>query len=109
MRLVGLHHDGTARGQRRGGVAAGDGEGQGEIARAEDGDRTDRNQHASQVGPWQRLPVRQRGVNARIDPGPLAHHRSEQPQLSAGSRTFAGQPCDRQACLGVRAFKQRIA
>jgi hypothetical protein len=50
MRRVRLHHDGAARRESRGRVAARGGKGEGEIARAEDDDRAERNEMTADVG-----------------------------------------------------------
>ena len=60
--------DGAARGEGGGGVAAGHGIGEGEIARAEDGDRPERAAHRTMVGFRERLAVGVGGLDARIDP-----------------------------------------
>ena len=57
MRGVRLDDDGAAGGERGGGVSAGDGEGQGEIAGSKDGDGAERAQHGAEVGARQRLAV----------------------------------------------------
>ena len=50
MRRVGLHHDGAARRQRRGGVAARDGKGERKVAGAEHDDGPERDAPLAQVG-----------------------------------------------------------
>jgi hypothetical protein len=66
---VGLHHDRAAGRERRDGVAAGDGERQREVRRAEHGDRSERHQHAAHVGLRQRLALGLGAVDPRLDPG----------------------------------------
>ena len=50
VRRVALDDDGAARGERRRGVAARGREREREVARAEHGDRPDRDEHAAHVG-----------------------------------------------------------
>src|ERR1019366_5672840 len=50
VRGVGLDDHGTARGEGRGGVAAGHGEGEGKVRTAKDADRSQRHAHSSKVG-----------------------------------------------------------
>ena len=50
MPRVNLDDDGVARREGRGGVAARDREGEGEVGGREDRDRAERHEHAAQVG-----------------------------------------------------------
>src|SRR5687768_15783082 len=68
MRPMRFDYDRAAGSECAGGVAAGDGEGEGEIRRAEDDDRAKRLQHPSDVWSRERLPVWQGWVDTRIDP-----------------------------------------
>ena len=68
VRMVAHHDDGAARGEGGGGVAASDGVGEGEVARAEDGDRANRTEQRAVVRLGQRLTVRISRLDARIDP-----------------------------------------
>ena len=80
MGVVRLDDDGAAGGQRRCGVAAGDREGEREVAGAEDGDGAQRNGALPDVGPRQRGSIGQRGIDAGAVPAALAQHAGEQPQ-----------------------------
>ena len=89
MGAVRLDHDGTARRERRGRVAAGDGEGEGKVAGAEDDHRPERNEHPAQIRTRQRLAIRERRINPRVDPRAFAHELREKPELPAGAAAFA--------------------
>ena len=90
MRVMGLDDDGAAGGQRRCGVAAGDGERQREVACTEDGDRAQRDEALANVGAWQRGSVGTRRIDAGAVPAALAKHLGEQSQLAGGTADLAG-------------------
>ncbi len=104
-----LHDHGAAGREGRRRVATGDGKCQGKIARAKHDHRAEREQHPPQIGAGQRLAIRQRGVDARIDPRALAHELREEPELPAGARALAGDARERQAGFGIRPLEQRVA
>ena len=91
VRGVRLDDHGASCGQGGSGVSARDGEGEGEVAGAEDGDGTQRPQHGADVGAWERLAIGECGVDAGVDPGTFLHNRGEEAQLVAGAAYFAGQ------------------
>ena len=82
VRVVGHHDDWTASGEGRGGVAAGDRVGEGEVAGAEDGDGADRTEERAMVRLGQRLAVRICGLDAGIDPIALLDEIGEEAQLA---------------------------
>jgi hypothetical protein len=91
------------------GVAAGNREGQREIARAEDRNRTDRNVPPPDVGARQRFPVRERGIDGRAHPLAAPHQLGKELQLAHRARPFAFQPCLREAGLGTRTLDEHVA
>jgi hypothetical protein len=109
MRRVCLDDNRAAGGECRCRIAAGRRECEREIARAKNDNRANRLQHAPYIRARRRLPLRQRRIDACIDPRTFAHGRREEPQLSAGTAALAGDPRGRQAGLGQRAFDQYIA
>ena len=100
VRAVRLDDDGAAGGQRRGGVAAGHGEGEREVAGPEDRDRADRDEHPAQVRAraHRGLPG---GVDRGLEVAALVEHLGEQPQLVAGAGQLAVQPGGAQCGLPV--------
>lgn len=74
-----LDHDRAARGECRGGVPAGGGEGERKIAGAEDGDRAQRHHPLPEVGSWEWRALGQR----RVEPDPevvaVPDHVGEEP------------------------------
>ena len=86
---MGLHHHGAAGRQRGSGVAAGNREGEREIAGPEDRHRPYPDAVLPDVGAGERLPVGKRRVDARIQEVPPAHHGSEQAQLVRGAGALA--------------------
>ena len=81
--------------------AAGDAEREGEVGGAEHHDRADRLQHAPQVRPGQGLTLRQRGVDARLDPLAAPGDFREGANLTGGPPALALQAHAAQACFGV--------
>src|SRR5690606_27256195 len=106
---VALDDDGSAGSQRSSGIAARDRESQGEVAGAEYGHRADRDVLQAQVAARQRLALRQRLVDARIDPVAAQDFAREQAELAHGAAALALQAGDRQTRFLVRALDQRIA
>ena len=104
-----LDHHGTAGGERRGGVAARDREGEREVARPEHGDRAERDVAQAQVRARQRLALRQGGVDAQVEPFAPADHVGEQLQLADRSAALALDAGARQPGLGGGALHERIA
>src|SRR4051794_29358971 len=82
MRRVALHDDGAAGGERRRGVAAGGAEREWEVARAEDGHRADRDEHAPDVGAREGARVGVGGVDDRVDVVPRLDDRAERLDLT---------------------------
>ena len=108
MRLVPLDDDRTARGQRGGRIATGDGEREREVARPEDGDRADRHQLQPKVGARQWSALRQRWVEAHAAMVTLPSDAGEQPQLTGSARELTGDARLRQAALGDRGRDDRL-
>eukprot|EP01136_Pigoraptor_vietnamica_P017639 Opistho-1_new@63098 len=109
MRGVTLDHDRAARGERRRGVAAGDREGEREVARTEHCDGAERNVPAAEVGPRQRRAIGQGGIDRRVQPVARADKGGEHAQLPHRAAALALEPCARQAALGHCAFDQIVA
>ena len=97
----------AAGGQRRGGVAAGDREGQREVAGPEDGDRTERDGALPQIGARKRQPVGQGSLDAHLPPGAVADERREQPQLTHGAGGLPRHPGGRQSGFGHDSIGER--
>ena len=89
VRVVRHHDDGAARGEGRGGVAAGDGVGEGEVARAEDGDGADGTEERAVVRLGQGLAVRIGGLDAGVDPIAFLDEVGEEAQLAHGAADLA--------------------
>ena len=68
MRGVRLHDHGAACGERARRVATGDGKREGKIARAENDDGAERDEHPAQIGLGHGLAIGQRGIDARVAP-----------------------------------------
>ena len=100
---VGLHDDGAAGGEGGGGVAARGGEGEREVARAEDRDRAERHHPLADVGARQRRTVRHRGVDPDAEVVALADDGREHPQLSRRTPDLT-----RDAALGQPALADRL-
>ena len=103
---VGLDDDRAACGECRGGVAAGDGEREGEVGGAEDDDGAEGDEHAAEIGAREWLAVGERGIDPRVDPGPLTNDRGEEAELAARAAAFADQACLGQSGLGVGALNK---
>ena len=89
VRVVRHHDDGAARGEGRGGIAAGDGVGEREVARAEDGDGADGTEERAVVRLGQGLAVRIRGLDAGVDPIAFLDEVGEEAQLAHGAADLA--------------------
>jgi hypothetical protein len=89
---VDLHHDGAAGRERAGRVAAGDAEGEREVAGREDGHRSDRDEHAAQVRPWGGGRVRIRVVDGELEVAAVGKDVGEQAQLVDRAGQLAPQP-----------------
>ena len=107
--VVGLDDDGAAGGERGGGVTAGDGEGEREVAGAEDDDGADGDLALPDVQPRCRGTVRLGGVDAGGVEVPGPDHLGEESQLSDGTADFTGQPCRGQPGLGHGTVDDRFA
>ena len=105
MGRVALDDHRAAGGQRRGGVAAGDREGEREVARAEHGHRAERRRCAGAGrGAAAACGRAGRGRCGASSQSPVAHDLREQPQLADGAAALALEPLARQAGLGRRAL-----
>ncbi|KGD19430.1 amino acid permease domain protein [Burkholderia pseudomallei] len=106
VRLDDHRAPGRERGRR---VAARDRERERKIGRAEHGDGADRDIAQPQVDARQRLALRARGVDARVDEAAVAHDGREQRELPDGARALAFDPRARQPRFGRAALDQRVA
>jgi hypothetical protein len=91
MSRVSLHHHRAAGGQRASGVSTGNRKGEGEVGCSVYRDRTQRNQHTSEVRTGQWLTVGQSGVDAGIDPRSLGNEIGKHAKLPHGAATLAVQ------------------
>ncbi len=107
VRGMRLEHDGGARRQRRGGVTAGDREGEREVAGAEDGHRPERDLEAAQVGA-RRDRGGVRGVDGGVQVGAAGDQVSEHAELGVRPGQFAAQPGLAQRGLLVRRGDQLV-
>ncbi|MGX1159630.1 hypothetical protein RKD54_000539 [Pseudarthrobacter sp. SLBN-100] len=97
---VGLDDHGAANCQGRGGVTAGDREGEREVRRREHGHRPNGLQDAAQVGRgWSGLRVRV--VDHCLEVGAFGDHAGEQAKLPGGPGYFPGEAGGAQAGLGI--------
>ncbi len=96
MRLVCLHHDRAARGQRGGGIAARHREGEREVGRREYGHRAHRAVDPAQVRD-DAFGVGDHGVLVAA----VTEHTREHPQLGGGAGHLADEPLTAQRGLGV--------
>ena len=87
---VALDHDRAPCGQRGGGVAAGGGEGEREVAGPEDGDRAERDVALADVGARERLAVGQRRVDPDAEVVAATYDAGEHAQLAGGAADLAG-------------------
>lgn len=108
MGVMTLDHDRTPGGQRRGGVAAGDREGQWEVGGAEHRDGAQRHETLADVGTWQGGAVGLGGVDAGTVPAAFPQYLGEQSQLAGGAADLAGDSRGRQTTLGDRPSDQRL-
>ena len=106
--VVALDHDGASGGKRRRGVAAGDGERQGEVAGAEDGDGAQRDRALANVGSWQRGSIGESGVDAGDVPASLPENACEEAQLPSGTADFAGDAGLRKSAFGDGAIDDGV-
>jgi hypothetical protein len=102
VRGMALDDHRAAGGQRAGRVAARGREGEREVAGAEHRDGPDRHEHAPHVGPRDRLGVRVRGVDDRLDVVAGVDDRGERLQLARGALELATQARLGQAGLAAR-------
>ena len=93
----------------RGSVAPSRRKREGKIAGPEHHHRPHGNQHPPEIRPRQRLAIRQRQINPRVDPRSFSHHVREQTKLAAGSRALTLQTPDGQSGFGVGALDEPIA
>ena len=91
VRRVALDDDRAAGRERGRGVAADGAEGEREVARAEDRDRADRDEHAPQVGPRRGLRVGVGQVDDRAEVLAGGDEVGERPQLHRGALELAAQ------------------
>ncbi len=91
VRGVALDHHRAAGGQRRRGVAAGGAEGQREVGRAEDRDRSDRDEHAAHVGTGDRSGVGVSRVDDDLQVITGDDHVGEHLELDCGALELAAQ------------------
>ena len=106
---MGLEDHGAAGGEGRGGVSARRGEGQREVAGAEDGDGAERDLALADVGAGQRRALGQGGVDADAAEVALADHGGEEAELAGGAGAFALQPGRGQAGFLAGADDQFVA
>ena len=109
MGVVRHHDDGAAGREGRSGVAAGDGIGEGEITRAEDGDRAEGPAHRAMVGLRERLALGVGGLDARIDPLTFLDEVGEEAELTHGPADLTEATRLGQGGLRLRACGQRRA
>ncbi|MNZ43675.1 hypothetical protein D3C78_612830 [compost metagenome] len=109
VRAMGLDDHRATGGQRRRGVTACDGEGQGKVAGAEHRHRAERHLTLTQVRAGQGLTLRQRGVDPYIQPLTGTHGAGKGSQLLASAAPFTLDARAWQAGLGHSAVDQFIA
>ena len=105
---MGLDHHRAACRQRRCGVATRHGEGQREVTGAEHGHRPQRYLALAQVCAGQGLALRQRIIDAHIQPFPGAHGTGKGTQLLAGASALTEDTRAGQAGLADGAVNQFI-
>ncbi|MNO98847.1 hypothetical protein D3C76_906060 [compost metagenome] len=112
MSTVGLEHHRATGGQGGSGIATGGGERQGEIARAENGDRADTDSILTQVYPWQWLAFGQGAVDARSVEITTTQDLGEQAHLAAGASTLtlytSGWQCRLASDQGDKLIVKRV-
>ncbi len=109
MGVVGLDHDRATGGQRRGGVAARHGEGEGKIACSENGDRSQRDFPHSQVHARQGLAIGAGGIDAQVQIAAVSQHAREHPQLACRATQFALKARPRKAAFEHGALDEFLA
>ncbi|GAC1359529.1 MAG: hypothetical protein NVSMB3_07080 [Acidobacteriaceae bacterium] len=87
---MGFDDDGIAGGESRGGVSAGDREGEREVAGAEDGDGTEGAEHRAKVWFGGRASG-VGGIDAGVNPGALFDELREEPELAGGAGDLADE------------------
>ena len=92
MAGMALDDDGASRGQGGGGVAAGSAVREREVARAEDGDRAQRLEHAPDVGLGDWATTGLTGIDAGLDPAALADLGGEHLECVDGALALRDQP-----------------
>ena len=99
-----LDDDGVAGRERRGRVAPGDGEREREVARAEDGDRAERDAHRADVGLRDGCRRGIGRVDARVDPRAVLGDAGEEPELArtCGRARTRGARCGRRGLRRAR-------
>ena len=109
MRRVTLDDNRTARRQRRRRVPTGHREREREVGCTEHCHGTHRHVTPAQIRARQRHTVRQRTVDCRVDPRPLAHERGKELQLSHRAQPLRLDARARQCGLSDGARHQRVA
>ncbi|MBV9406655.1 MAG: hypothetical protein JO211_15020, partial [Acidobacteriaceae bacterium] len=79
------------------------------IAGAENRDGADGLEHPTQIGPGQRLSIRQRGVDAGVDPGAFFHNGGEEFDLVESAIALALEAGLIERGFAFGAFEQRVA
>src|SRR2546426_1465877 len=103
MRRMRFDHDRAAGGQGRSRIAARNGERQRKVARTENGDRPDWNQHTANVRFRRRLAVRNGAVDTGTHPGAFTNEGSEELELVQSAAALRYQPFgNRQGGFSVR-------
>ncbi len=105
---VRLEHHRATGGQCGRGVTAGGGEGQGEVAGTEHGDRADADAHLAQIHAWQWLALGQGQVDARTEEVATAQDLGEQAHLAAGAATFTLDAGGRQGGFAADDGDERV-
>ena len=103
MCRVRLDHHRAARREGRRRVAAGDGEGEREVARPEHGDGPERTQHRPQIRLRRGRPVRVGRVESGVDPRAVLGEGGEEAELARGATRLAAEACLGECRLAVRA------
>ena len=101
---VSFHQDRAGCGDGCGGVTAGDGKGEREVAGSEDGYRADGAKHGAEIGPGQRRAVGLGGVNPRVNPGAFFKEFGEESKLAGGARHFSVEAREWQGGFKVSAL-----
>ena len=99
----------AAHGQRRGRVAAANGEGEREVAGSEDGDGPERTQHGAKIGARERLTIGESWIDACLDPGAFLNDGSKETKLVGGTVDFAGETRDGKSRFKMRSLGEFVA